>query len=346
MSSPPASPLPSPRLAQKHPDRAPLALIGVPFGFGAGAGGCELGAAAARLSGLVETLEAIGQPILDLGDIAGPKAPRPKAPRPKAPRPKPPGMGAIGNHVEQVSGWIGATHAAMFLALKSGSRPLLIGGDHSISMGSVSAAARYAAETGKKLALLWIDAHADFNTPETSPSGNLHGMSVAFLTGHPTLAGLLPDHDFPAVHAGDVTLIGARSIDADEKAAIAAAGIHCLDMRAIDEFGVCALMRQVLAGFDPARTHLHVSIDLDVIEPALAPGVGTPVAGGLSYREAHLIMEMLYESGLVCSAEFVELNPMLDHAGTTARLLVDLAASLFGKTISLAPSARLTRMAG
>jgi arginase len=182
--------------------------------------------------------------------------------------------------------------------------------------------------------VLWIDAHADFNTPDTSPSGNLHGMSLQFLAGHPELGHLLPGRNFPPLRMADVHLIGARSLDRREREAVAEAGIRCHDMRVLDEYGVCALLRGILAGLDPEETHLHVSFDLDVVDPGLAPGVGTPVAGGLSYREAHLMMELLHESGLVRSVDFVELNPMLDHAGQTARLLVDLAASLFGKMIS------------
>lgn len=316
------------RISRLHAP-APLALIGVPFGYAAGIRGTELGPAAARLAGLPASLGTIGQSIVDRGDIA-----------PPAIEPVDPAVMALGNHADLVSAWIGATHDATLNALEEGFRPLLIGGDHSISMGSVSAAARHAMRLGKRLVLLWIDAHADFNTPKTSPSGNLHGMSVAFLTGNHDLAALLVNRDFPVVKPGNVYLIGARSIDGDEKSAIAEAGIHCLDMRRIDEFGICALLRDILGGLDPAKTHVHVSFDLDVIEPTLAPGVGTPVAGGLTYREAHIVLEMLHESGLVGSAEFVELNPMLDHAGTTARLMVDLATSLYGKTISLGSTRR------
>lgn len=315
---------------------APLALIGVPFGHGAGIRGTELGPAAARLAGLPDRLGAIGQTVVDHGDIAAPEV-----------EPLDAATMTLGNHANMVSSWIGATHDATLKALTDGFRPLIIGGDHSISMGSVSAAARHAERLGKRLVVLWIDAHADFNTPGTSPSGNLHGMSVAFLTGNSALSGLLLGREFPVVKPENIFLIGARSIDGDEKAAIAEAGINCLDMRMIDEFGICALVRDVLSGFDPARTHVHVSFDLDVIDPGLAPGVGTPVAGGLTYREAHIVMEMLHESGLVGSAEFVELNPMLDHAGATARLTVDLATSLYGKTISFSSARRngMTRAA-
>ncbi|MCZ8182522.1 MAG: arginase [Beijerinckiaceae bacterium] len=297
--------------------------FGVPCGAGAGVPGTELGPAAARLAGLPAAFEHLDLPFRDDGDLV---------PEALAPHPR---RAALGHHAEAIAGWIRAVHDRSHALLEQGACPIMLGGDHALSMGSVSAAARHAREQGHRFVLLWIDAHADFNTPETSPSGNLHGMSLQFLAGHEELAHLLPGRNFPALRMADVHLIGARSLDRREREAVAEAGIHCHDMRAIDEFGVCALLRNILDGLDPAETHLHVSFDLDVVDPGLAPGVGTPVAGGLSYREAHLLMEMLHESGLVRSVDFVELNPMLDHAGQTARLLVDLAASLFGKTISL-----------
>lgn len=302
--------------------RAPVAF-GVPCGAGAGMPGTELGPAAARLAGLGAALERLDLPFRDDGDLV-----------PDMPVAHP-HRAALGHHAETVAGWIRAVHDRSHAWLDQGACPIMLGGDHALGMGSASAAARHAAEQGKRFILLWIDAHADFNTPDSSPSGNLHGMSLQFLAGHPGLAQLLPGRRFPAVRMADVHLIGARSLDRREREAVAEAGIQCHDMRAIDEFGICARLRAILDGLDPAETHLHVSFDLDVVDPGLAPGVGTPVAGGLSYREAHLMMEMLHESGLVRSVDFVELNPMLDHAGQTARLLVDLAASLFGKTISL-----------
>jgi arginase len=317
------SPSPAPALRAEAPPQPAPSAFGVPCGAGAGVAGTELGPAAARLAGLAAALERLDLPFRDEGDLM---------PATIAPDPL---RAALGRHAEPVAGWIRAVHDQTMAVLQRNECPIMLGGDHALSMGSVSAAARHAAEKGRRLILLWIDAHADFNTPETSPSGNLHGMSLQFLAGHPELQRLLPGRSFPAVRMEDVHLVGARSLDHREREAVAEAGIRCHDMRSIDEFGICAHLRRILAGLDPARTHLHVSFDLDVVDPALAPGVGTPVAGGLSYREAHLLMEMLHESSLVRSVDFVELNPMLDHAGQTARLLVDLAASLFGKTISL-----------
>jgi arginase len=314
------------RPASSDPSTRPITVIGVPFGHGAGQPGTELGPAASRIAGLLPGLAAIGRQAVDHGDII-------PVPRQSA-ADQAPDLAGLGNHAALVNAWVLGTHDAVHAALEAGACPLVIGGDHSISMGSVSAAARHAGSLGKRLALFWIDAHADFNTPSTSPSKNLHGMSTALLTGHDELLALMAGRVFPPVVPRDICVIGARSIDRSEKAAVAKAGITCLDMRVIDEFGICSLMRDALARLDPATTHLHVSFDMDVVDPALAPGVGTPVAGGLTYREAHLLMEMLYESGLVASADFMELNPMLDHAGKTAHLLVDLAQSLFGKAIS------------
>ncbi len=302
---------------------APVVVIGAPCGLGAGIAGTELGPAAARLAGFVASLSTLERPVIDHGDLV------------VSVESQMAGIASNCRNAGTLSCWIGVTHDAVFDALQSGYCPVLIGGDHSLSMGSVSAAARFATEQGKQLHLIWIDAHADFNTPSTSPSGNLHGMSVSFLTGNPDLAMLLQGRSFPLLSPQKISILGARSIDQQEKREIAAAGLNCLDMRAIDEFGVCALIRRVLADMDPENTHLHVSFDMDVMDPEIAPGVGTPVPGGLTYREAHLAMEMLHESGLVGSVDFVELNPMLDHAGRTARLMVDLAGSLFGRTISL-----------
>jgi arginase len=202
-------------------------------------------------------------------------------------------------------------------------------------MGSISAVARHVAHQGKRVAILWVDAHPDFNTPQSSPSGNMHGMSLAFLTGNDDLAQLMRGREFPAILPTDVSVIGARSIDHEEKEAIAAAGMRCRDMRAVDEHGIRSLVEDVLGSIDPTTTHLHVSFDLDVVDPSLAPGVGTPVPGGLNYREAHYIMELLHDSGLVGSLDVVELNPMRDIQGQTASLMVDLVGSLFGKAITL-----------
>lgn len=304
-------------MSVSHP--APVTIIGAPCDLGASLRGAAMGPAAFRIAGLQAHLEELGHAVRDLGDIA------PAAAATSA-------SGAI-NQAGAIAGWNVAIHDAVRASLEQGAVPLLLGGDHSLSIGSVSAAAAHAQEAGRKLAVLWIDAHADYNTPDTSPSGNLHGMPVAFLTGHRSLSGMLPGRSFPLLAHGDVQFLGLRSIDKRERDALAADGLNCADMRMVDEFGVSALMREFLGRLDPARTHLHVSFDLDVIDPAIAPGVGTPVEGGMTYREAHLVMELLHESGLMRSLDIVELNPFLDDRGRTARLAVDLAGSLFGRKV-------------
>lgn len=301
------------------PSPAAIALIGAPFDLGAGVRGASLGPEALRIAGLEEHLTRLGHRVMDRGDAAPLDAHdfSPSACR----------------NAAATANWTRAVYDLTLSALAAGETPLLLGGDHSLSMGSVSAAARHAAANGKRFALLWLDAHADYNTPATTPSGNMHGMPVAFLTGESSLRGLLGERPFTPLAPSDAHLFGLRSIDRDERAALAAAGVDCIDMRLIDEFGAFALMRKLLDGFDPASTHLHVSLDLDLIDASLAPGVGTPVPGGLNYREAHLIMELIHDSGLMRSLDIVELNPFLDERGRTAHLAVDLAASLFGKTI-------------
>ena len=215
--------------------------------------------------------------------------------------------------------------------LDCGSRPIFLGGDHAISMGSVAGLARHCRAAARELFVLWIDAHGDFNTPETSQTGNLHGMVLALLCGEPVLP--TDDSWFAPIDPRNVAILGARSLDRDERNLLAARGVQIIDMRTIDEFGVVAPLRRFLTRVSHANGHLHVSLDLDAMDPAIAPGVGTPVPGGLSFREAHLVMELLHDSGVVGSLDLIELNPFLDHAGTSARLLVDLTASLFGQQI-------------
>ncbi|WP_342362340.1 arginase [Terrarubrum flagellatum] len=300
-----------------------IAIIGAPIDAGASVRGASLGPAALRISGLADELARLGRKVVDQGDVSAPSG----GARGEAPR-----LPGCAN-ADAVAGWARALHDATLDALRAGQTPMILGGDHSLSMGSVSAAARHARAEGKRLVLLWLDAHADYNTPATTPSGNMHGMPVAFLTGDPALRPLLGDREFASLNPSNVHLFGLRSVDRDERAALAAKGIDCVDMRRIDEFGVFALMRDLLGALDPATTHLHVSLDLDLVDPALAPGVGTPVEGGLTWREAHLIMELIHESGLMRSLDLVELNPLLDERGRTARLAIELVASLFGKSV-------------
>lgn len=302
---------------------ARIALIGLCIDAGASRRGARLGPFALRAAGLAERLAELDLRIEDWGDLSGVDV---------DPARKPAALPAAPKRADEV---LALAHKAAdfgYAAMKAGRLPVFLGGDHSLSMGSVAGIARACAEARRPMHLLWLDAHADFNTPRTSPSGNMHGMSVAMLCGEKDFE----DMAGPWLHTIDphnVTILGARSLDKPERELLAARGVEVIDMRMIDEFGVSALMRSVLQRAESAAAHLHVSFDVDVIDPSLAPGTGTAVQGGLTYREAHLIMEMLHDSGLVGSLDLVELNPLLDERGTTAEIIVGLTASLFGQRI-------------
>lgn len=300
-----------------------ISLLGLPVERGAGTAGCLMGPAALRTAGLADMLGELGHRVEDLGDL---------------PRPAPlaydlPGLTESCHHVAEIAAWTGAIHDAAYDMARRGGLPLFLGGDHSISMGTVSGIARHCADIGRELVVLWIDAHADFNTPSTSPSGNLHGMAAAFLCGEPSLRPLIGNRPFAPVPYGNLKLFGQRSIDPEEREALKARGVSCTDMRMIDERGVFPLISKLLSEIDPRTTHLHVSFDVDFVDPTIVPGTGTSVPGGATYREAHLIMELLSDSGLVGSADIVELNPFLDERGRSARLAAELVSSLFGRTI-------------
>jgi arginase len=281
-----------------------------------------MGPAALRITGLPAALRALGYTVSDRGDVA-----------PWPVDGLPPPVTGLAKYPAEIVAWARAIDAATSDAFAAGALPVVMGGDHSLAMGSVRAAARHAAAAGRKQFVLWLDAHPDFNTPTTSPSGNMHGMSVAALCGEfgiETLGELPPA---PRVEPRNLLLFGIRSIDAEERKLLRDRKIGVVDMRLIDEHGVVTLLRPFLARVADAGGMLHVSLDADFIDPTAAPGVGTPVAGGATYREAHLITEILYESGLVTSVDVVELNPFLDLRGQTALLLTDLLCSLFGRQV-------------
>jgi arginase len=221
---------------------------------------------------------------------------------------------------------------------RSGAVPIFLGGDHTLSMGSVNGIARHCKEVGRELFVIWLDAHADYNTPATTLSGNMHGMSAAFLCGEPGLDGLLGDEPRSSIDIDQLELFGTRSIDKMENELLRNRRISVADMRQIDEFGVGVLIRRVIDKVQARHGVLHVSFDVDFLDPSLAPGVGTTVPGGATYREAHLVMEMLHDSGLVRSVDIVELNPFLDERGRTARTAVELIGSLFGQQITDRPT--------
>jgi len=295
-----------------------VSLIGAPTDVGASCIGARMGPGALRVAGLAEALQRCGLTVQDMGDLHGPENPC---------RPAVDGW----RHLAEVTTWNERIHAVVHAELTCGRLPLLLGGDHCLAIGSISAVARHCRTTGKRLRVLWLDAHADFNTADLTPTGNLHGMPVACLCGHgPKALTHLGGH-VPALQAGELRQIGIRSVDEGEKRLVHALGIEVFDMRHIDEHGMRQTMEQALMGLDE-HTHLHVSLDVDFLDPDIAPGVGTPVRGGPTYREAQLCMEMIADTGLLGSLDVVELNPALDVRNQTASLAVDLIESLFGKT--------------
>lgn len=295
-----------------------ISLIGVPTDIGAGARGASMGPEALRVAGLAQALESHGVEVADRGNLAGPANPW-----------QPPVDGY--RHLPEVVAWNTTLHEAVHAELALGRMPIVLGGDHCLGLGSISAVARHCREAGKKLRVLWLDAHADYNTATLTPSGNIHGMPVALLCGHGPAALTGIGGTTPAIDASVVREIGIRSVDAGEKRLVHEAGLEVFDMRYIDEMGMRHTMEQALKGLDD-NTHLHVSFDVDFLDPEIAPGVGTTVPGGPTYREAQLCMEMIADTNRLASLDVMELNPALDVRNKTAELSVDLIESLFGKS--------------
>ncbi|MCL1634699.1 arginase [Luteimonas sp. SX5] len=296
----------------------PVSLIGAPTDIGAGHRGASMGPEAMRIAGLGEALIARGIDVVDRGDVTGPRNPW-----------LPPVDGY--RHLNEVVAWNRAVMEALSAEFRAGRMPILLGGDHCLAIGSLSAVARHCRETGKKLRVLWLDAHSDFNTHEVTPSGNIHGMPVACACGlGPDALTGLGGH-VPAMRPDQIRQIGIRSVDPPEKKLIQQYGLDVYDMRYIDEVGMKRTMEAALDGVG-ADTHLHVSFDVDFLDPSIAPGVGTTVPGGPNYREAQLVMEMIADSGRMGSLDIMELNPALDSHNRTAELAVDLVESLFGKS--------------
>ena len=296
----------------------PVSLIGVPTDIGAGDRGARMGPEALRLAGLGEALAGRGVDVVDRGNLAGPNNPW-----------LPPRDGY--RHLDEVVAWNRATMDAVYAELQQGRLPIMLGGDHCLGIGSITAVARHCRETSKNLRVLWLDAHADFNTHDVTPSGNIHGMPVACLCGIGPDALTKLGGNAPAISPSQVRQIGIRSVDEGEKRLVKEHRLDVYDMRYIDEVGMKRAMEQALQGIDES-THVHVSFDVDFLDPSIAPGVGTTVPGGPNYREAQLVMEMIADSGRMGSLDIVELNPALDHRNGTAQLAVDLVESLFGKS--------------
>ena len=304
-----------------------IAVLGAPIEIGASQRGTLMGPAALRTAGLLTLLEGLCFAVKDHGDlsVAG-VADLEDIPPDDA------------KHYREIQRWIRTLSARAYELADAGAIPIFIGGDHSLSMGSVNGVARRCREAGRELFVLWLDAHADYNTPATTITGNMHGMSAAFLCGEPGLDGLLGKEPRASIDSSQLELFGTRSIDKLENDLLRHRRIGMADMRQIDEFGVGVLIRRVIDKVKARDGLLHVSFDVDFLDPAVAPGVGTTVPGGATYREAHLVMEMLHDSGLVRSLDIVELNPFLDERGRTARTVVELIGSLFGQQITDRPT--------
>lgn len=302
-------------MSRQHPA---ISLIGVPTDVGAGHRGTSMGPEALRVAGLAEALRGRGLDVADLGNLAGPANPW---------------TGPVDGyrHLPQVVEWNRTVMGAVENELMRSRLPILLGGDHCLAIGSITAVARWCRRNGRQLRVLWLDAHADFNTNQLTPTGNIHGMPVACLCGHGPDELVHLGGSEPAIGPEAVRQIGIRSVDRGEKRLVHDVGLDIYDMRFIDETGMRKVMEQALDGVDE-NTHLHVSFDVDFLDPSIAPGVGTPVQGGVNYREAQLVMEMIADTGRLGSLDIVEVNPALDERNTTALLAVDLVESLFGKS--------------
>jgi arginase len=295
-----------------------VSLFGVPTDIGAGSRGASMGPEALRVAGLPRALADRGLDVVDRGNLAGPINPW-----------QPPQAGY--RHFAEVVAWNRTVLEAETAELEAGRMPVMLGGDHCLAIGSISAVARHCRNKGRKLRVLWLDAHADFNTAQITPSGNIHGMPVACLCGFGPRELTEMSGATPAIGADAVRQFGIRSVDPNEKKLVHDAGLEIFDMRYIDEHGMRRAMEEALDGLD-GDTHLHVSFDVDFLDPSIAPAVGTTVPGGPTYREAQLCMEMIADTGLAASLDIVELNPALDEHNRTAELVVDLIESLFGKS--------------
>ncbi len=301
-----------------QPETKTVTLIGAPTDVGAGARGGSMGPEALRVAGIARAISRLGFTVQDAGDVAGPPNPE-EEPRDGY------------RNFDEVLAWCTGLRDAVYDALSAETMPLTMGGDHCLAIGSVAGVARWCAEHDVPLSVIWLDAHADFNGPETTPSGNIHGMPAAFLCGmgEPRLAGIGPA--VPILDPARLVQIGIRSVDALEKLRLNDHAVEVFDMRRIDEMGMRDVMNRALeiAGRDGG--HVHVTFDVDFLDPSIAPGVATTVPGGPTYREAQLCMEMIHDAGLMGSLDVFELNPAYDIQNQTAAIAVELVESLFGQ---------------
>jgi arginase len=304
---------------QSPPD---VAVISISIDLGAGRRGVDMGPSAIRIAGLTPMLAGLGFDERAVGTItaAGPETSE---------------CGETNiRFLPEITEVCKRAHALVSKSIAEGAIPLVLGGDHSLSIGTVAAVAGHYAKTDESIGVIWVDAHTDMNVPETTPSGNVHGMALAILTGMGGPEALQKLAGFtPAVHPGNVCVLGVRDVDDAEKEVVHEAGIRVFTMQEIDERGMAACMDEAIARVTSGTAGFHLSFDLDGIDPRVAPGVGTPVPGGLTYREAHLVCEKAARSEKLVSLEVVELNPVLDAENQTGRLAIGLMASALGKTI-------------
>ena len=296
-------------------------VLGVPMDLGSGRRGVDMGPSAIRIAGLEDRLRELGHTVVDEGDITIKNMEELK-------------VGDVhARYLAEIARAAAVASRKVDRIMTRGHFPLVLGGDHSIAAGTVSGIAAFCRRRGKRLGLLWVDAHGDINTPDSSPSGNIHGMPVAALLGFGPEKLTAIGGKFPKLDPANIALVGIRSLDEGEKRRLKETGVQVHTMSDVDRHGIHRIMKKALARVTDGTDYVHVSFDLDAVDPTVAPGVGTPVKGGLDYREAHLIMELLNDSGVMTSLEMVEVNPILDQGNASASFAVELVQSAFGKKI-------------
>ena len=298
-----------------------IAIIGAPMDLGAGRRGVDMGPSALRVAGLNEKIASLGYEVQDFGNVVVDQ-----------PENLPVGP-ENARYLPQIAHTCSRLMTMVEQSASEGRVPLVLGGDHSVAMGTVAGMSRHFRKRGQKMGLIWIDAHADMNTPQSSPSGNVHGMPLACIVGLGPEELVCLGGYAPTVDPSNVVIIGLRSVDEVERQNVRGTGVHAYTMRDIDERGLRSVMQEAIAQASNGTAAFHLSFDMDVLDPQEAPGVGTPVRGGITYREAHLAMETICDCGAMCSMEVVEVNPVIDEVNRTALLAVELIMSAMGKRI-------------
>jgi len=299
----------------------PVHIIGVPLDLGGARRGVDMGPSAVRIAGLGEAIAQLGRQVIDKGNLPAPIAETEDA------------LDRRKKYIDPIADVCRSLHASCLASLEADAIPLVLGGDHSLAAGSVAASADWIRRlNGKPLGLIWVDAHGDMNTPETTASGNVHGMPLAALLGREPME-LASIGNAPSVLPQHTVLVGIRNLDENEKGQIRAAGVHVFTMKDIDRQGIAIVAERAIELASAGTGGIHVSFDLDVCDPTIAPGVGTPVRGGLNYRESHMIMELVADSSQLIALDLVEVNPTLDNRNATAEFAAELALSALGKRI-------------